>query len=402
MRRLLLPVLAVAMAVTGWAHGAGADESTTTVLVHLAGPQGSGSLERVLGEMDDADALPEAVDAYDTFPWAAVEVDHDGLAVLERSASVLDVAPARTHTIALDQAVPNVKADQVTAAGFDGAGQAVAVLDTGVQTDHPFLAGRTVAEACFSHNATCPGNVTSSSAAGSGQPCTFSVAVAGSSCQHGTHVAGIALGKRPTGDPSAPSQGVAPGASLIAVQVFSGTSGGGATARDDDILAGLDWVNQRALSLHVAAVNLSLGGDLVTGACDGFGSNNFYVSAFGALRLNGVAPVVAAGNNGSGSALTGPACISNAISVSATRDSTDHLASYSNTAAFSAAWSLSAPGDGVYSSIPGSTYGTKSGTSMATPVVAGAFAALKQAVPTATVAQLLTSLQSTGVPVTLR
>ena len=132
------------------AHGAAADDSTTTVLVHLAGAQGSGSLEHVLGELDAADAEPASVDAFDTFPWAAIEVDAEGQAVLDRSVAVLDVQPVRDHPLALDQAVPKVKANLVTQSGFDGAGQAVAVLDTGVQTDHPFLAGRTVGEACFS------------------------------------------------------------------------------------------------------------------------------------------------------------------------------------------------------------------------------------------------------------
>jgi hypothetical protein len=385
MRRILVPILSIAMVVVGWAHVAAAEEQTTTVLVHLAG---SGSLDHVLGELDDADAVPESVDAYDTIPWASVEVDGDGLAVLEDSPAVLDVRPDAQRRVALDDTIPIVGADDTTAAGYDGSGQAVAVLDTGVQTDHPFLDGRTVAEACFSHNA-CPGRDRSrATGTGSAQPCTFDR----SSCEHGTHVAGIAVGKGTSGSPA---QGVAPGASLVAVQVFS-ESGGDAVAYDSDILAALDWVNRNASRYHIAAVNLSLGGALHGGTCDARESG--YKTMFDSLRAKGVAPVVAAGNDGGGGAVDAPACVSSAISVAATT-SHDELAWFSNTASFV---TVSAPGESVASSIPGSDYGSKSGTSMATPHVAGAFAVFRQAVGSASVADVVSAMRATGVPITRR
>ena len=88
------------------------------------------------------------------------------------------------------------------------------MLDTGVDKAHGFLAGRVVSEACFS-DGDCPGGVSSSTASGSGVPCTF----APGDCEHGTHVAGIAAGRGASFD------GVAPFANVIAINVFSRATG---------------------------------------------------------------------------------------------------------------------------------------------------------------------------------
>jgi len=114
------------------------------------------------------------------------------------------------------------------------------------------------------------------------------------------------------------------------------------------------------------------------------------------LRAVGIATVIAAGNSGFTNALGTPACISTAISVGAT-DKTDGIATFSNSASF---LSLLAPGVSINSSIPGNAYGVKSGTSMATPHVAGVFAILKQAWPTASVDEILSALQTTGMNLT--
>jgi subtilisin family serine protease len=108
----------------------------------------------------------------------------------------------------------------------------------------------------------------------------------------------------------------------------------------------------------------------------------------------GIATTVAAGNNGATNALSSPACISSAVSVGATTKS-DVVAAYSNAASF---LSLFAPGDSITSSSVGGGYTVASGTSMAAPHVAATWAVLRQAAPTATVSQVLSTLQSTGLP----
>lgn len=90
-----------------------------------------------------------------------------------------------------------------------------------------------------------------------------------------------------------------------------------------------------------------------------------------------------------------PGCISSAVSVGSTTK-TDQVSSFSNSASF---LSLLAPGSSINSSVPGNQFAVFNGTSMATPHVAGAWAILKQRVPNATVIQVLTALQNTGLPV---
>src|SRR6185312_8558092 len=99
--------------------------------------------------------------------------------------------------------------------GASGLGWSIAVLDTGVDKTHPFLAGKVVSEACYGTNmagvaSTCPGSV-DTTAVGSGVPCPAGV----HGCEHGTHLAGIAAGHR------ASLSGVARDASIIAIKVFS-------------------------------------------------------------------------------------------------------------------------------------------------------------------------------------
>ncbi len=110
----------------------------------------------------------------------------------------------------------------------------------------------------------------------------------------------------------------------------------------------------------------------------------------------GIATVIASGNDGYSSATGFPGCISTAITVGATRDN-DQVVSFSN----SATWvDLLAPGVSVQSSVTGGGFGTKSGTSMATPHVMGAWGLLKSTDPTAGVDTLLSALQATGEPIT--
>jgi subtilisin family serine protease len=337
---------------------------------------------------------------YSSVPFVALEIGPDALAELE--ASSLWVARVIEDTInapTLPQSVPLIGADQDWSQGFDGTGMVVAIVDTGVEVTHPFLAGKVVEEACYSSTVTgrsstvCPNGLSQQIGPGAGVSCPLS-----SSCWHGTHVAGIAAGNG--GGAGVAFSGVAKGAQIMAVQVFSkftsaSDCGGSAPcvlAWTSDIIAGLERVYAVRGTRNLSSANLSIGGGTFTAPCDGDPTKSIIDN----LRSAGIATVVAGGNNGLTNALSAPGCISSAISVGATTKA-DVVASYSNAASF---LTLFAPGSSIYSSITDATFGYASGTSMATPHVTGAWAVLKQAAPNASVDQILSALQTTGLPIT--
>lgn len=266
------------------------------------------------------------------------------------------------------------------AGGFDGHGVAVAILDTGVDSTHPFLAGRIVAEGCFTSFGTCPNGQNSQTGSGSGGPCTFG------GCTHGTHVAGIAAGRRLT---DGTYDGVAPGASIITVQIFSQDPNCQCLgAYSSDIVAGLEYVRSLRNTFAIAAVNMSLGGDPLPDACD----TDPVKTPVDELRAVGIATVIASGNGASGEGISSPGCISTAVSVGAVDDA-DIIAPFSNSDTNLA---LLAPGVDVESSLPGGGFGALSGTSMATPHVTGVWALLKQKQPSISVTDALAKLRTTG------
>lgn len=323
--------------------------------------------------------------------------------------------------------------------GYNGKGTSVAVLDTGVNKSHPFLSKKVVGEACFSttngvSTSLCPNQDPQSTAVNSGKPCPQPV----EGCNHGTHVAGTIAGNILTISTKSNGiqtiRGVAPGAKIIAVQVFSrvpkshcgiGATSDCVTAWTVDIDAALEWLYEKVSTDNapaawgkLVAINMSLGGGKHTSPCDS-SSTKRYIDQ---LRTIGVATIIASGNNGYTNAISSPACISSAISVGSSTNnycatwwcilpSPDKVSSFSNSPSKSSnnkntkgdrLLDVLAPGDYILSSLayPGTTYDYYQGTSMATPHVAGAWAVLKQASPNASVTQVLNWLYSTGKPIT--
>ena len=251
--------------------------------------------------------------------------------------------------------------------GFTGAGQRIAVIDSGIDIDHPDFAGRIIAEACFCYNPDqgdcCPNGDATQSGVGSAED----------DHGHGTHVAGICAA-------NGTNIGVAPEAEIVAVKTIDS---GNSFYSFSDQTAALDWLYSQNLDL--TSVNMSLGTFAsFVGDCDQ--SASWMLAAFQAvenLRSQGTEVIVAAMNDSKVDELPVPACLSNTQTIGATNDS-DVAASFSNS---SPNVDFFAPGVGIVSSSPGGGSVALSGTSMATPHMAGGIALVRQALSDEATAQ---------------
>jgi len=340
-----------------------------------------------------------SVKSYTYVPYVAMQVDENALMHLMESRHVVEIVEDEAVPPALMDSVPIIGADNAWSIGYSGDGYAIVILDTGVDLDHPFFAGKIVAGACFSSDVEeqsetlCPDGSEVQIGIAGGDDCDLSI----SGCGHGTHVAGIAAGSgmSPLGEIS----GVARDADIIAVQVFSkfmnsddcgNNSAPCVLSYTSDQISALEWVYDLRNTHNIASVNMSLGGGASTTPCD----NDIRKPSIDNLRSANIATVVASGNNGYINALNRPACISTAISVGSTTK-TDQVSSFTNSASF---LDLLAPGSSIYSAVPGG-FGTKSGTSMAAPHVAGAWAVIREFKPDLNVAGVLQEFIDTGVSV---
>ncbi|WP_328490637.1 S8 family peptidase [Streptomyces zaomyceticus] len=226
-----------------------------------------------------------------------------------------------------------------------GGGVTAYVIDTGVRISHSQLAGRAV----------------------NGYDAVEGDTVAQDGNGHGTHVATTIAGT---------TYGVAKSARIVAVRVLD-NNGSGTTA---GVIAGIDWVTSHHTAGAPAVANLSLGGGAST-ALDNAVKNSI---------ADGVTYAVAAGNSGVNASSTSPARVPAAITVGATSN-TDAKASWSN---FGSVLDIFAPGVSITAGWNTSDTATStiSGTSMATPHVAGAAAIYLAGHPSATPAQVATAL----------
>jgi len=206
------------------------------------------------------------------------------------------------------------------------------------------------------------------------------------------------------------SSGVARDGNIIAVQVFSyfpnENPGDRALTWDSDQIRGMERIYALRNTYNIAAVNMSLGGGQYFNTCDV--ELTAQKALIDNLRSVGIATIIASGNEGYVNSIGSPACISTAVSVGATTKN-DQVARYSNSASFLTLLApggqtyddIVVPGDGgIKSSVPGGTFEGWQGTSMAAPHVAGAFAAVRSKVSSASVTEIVNALISTGVAVT--
>ncbi|PYC64289.1 peptidase S8 [Micromonospora arborensis] len=268
----------------------------------------------------------------------------------------------------LEHSVPQIGAPAAWAAGRDGTGVKVAVLDTGVDATHPDLAGRIAEARDFSG--------VGSARDGNG---------------HGTHVASTIAGSGAAS--GGLRKGVAPGAQLLIGKVLDD----GGSGSDSAIIAGMEW----AAHSGARVVSMSLGGSATDGTDPMSQAVNELTAETGTLF------VVAAGNEGAAHTVGAPGAAAAALTVGAV-DRDDNLASFSSRGPRLGDNGLkpeiTAPGVGIIAARAAGTamgtpvddaYTSANGTSMATPHVSGAAAILAQEHPDWTAGMLKDALVST-------
>ncbi|GAB2841314.1 S8 family serine peptidase [Lentzea nigeriaca] len=339
----------------------GTDGHTTVVPKDAFGPLAAGRLDRrlfdvtTLLEFGYRDRMPLIVDgqarlgARSANDWAALKA---------QAGSGDKIWLDGIRQPSLDRSVAQIGAPAAHQRGITGKGVKVAIVDTGVDENHPDLKGQQIAEKNFT---TDPDNT--------------------DKVGHGTHVGSTVASV------GAKYGGVAPGAQLIDAKVCVENG-----CQESWILDGMRWAAEQGAQV----VNMSLGGGDTPEIDPLEQAVNELTAKYGTLF------VIAAGNSGSPGSVSSPSTAEAALSVGAV-DRDDSLAPFSSRGPRAGDSGLkpevTAPGVGIVAAKAGTTdHLAASGTSMATPHVAGAAALLKQQHPEWTPAQLKSALATTAKP----
>lgn len=325
---------------------------------------------------------------YQLVPALALQVDEATLRQLARRSDIrqieIDVGGVG-HGLTVDESLDLNGLSPLLTVGADGSGMKVAILDSGIDTDHPDFSGRIVAQACFCSGC-CPGG---SNAAEDNNG-------------HGTWVSGIIAGNG-----SIAPRGALPAVQIVAVKVLDA---GQVFQNLSSIISALDWV--RVNHPDVDAVNMSLGtSQLFGGNCDS--SSGSLTSAVNNLRAIGAVISASSGNQQSSTSMSSPACIGNVMGTAAAWDFTgtgstifgcSDSAAPKKPACFSnrsTTTDLYAAGAYLTSTAMGGGIGSNlHGTSFASPMVAACAIALKQAAPNSSVAERETAMRNAPTQVT--
>ncbi|MGH7908552.1 MAG: S8 family serine peptidase, partial [Thermodesulfobacteriota bacterium] len=351
------------------------------VLIKLDG-QAQGKvkvLEKVLGEFN-------IKDVYSIIPGFSAKMTKKQIQALAALSDTIQIEPDLEVHAFLDDAtlsfgVQNARPDFGVDGNADGNPNpatyskddlVIAVIDTGICANHLDLdSGKVIGWKDFVNNQAAPYDDNG----------------------HGCHVASIATGE---GQANPAYTGVAPGAALVGVKVLN-SGGSGSTST---VVSGVDWVVQNKATYGIEIMNLSLG----SSGCSN-GGDSLSLAVNNAVN-NGIVAVVAAGNSGPATCTIGsPGAAQNAITACAMADVGElgfSLASFSSrgpTADNRIKPDVCAPGVSITAASRTSStgYTTYSGTSMATPFVAGVAALMLDANPSLTPADVKARIMSTAV-----
>ncbi len=281
-----------------------------------------------------------------------------------------------------------INAQSVWDQGFTGEGTTVAIIDQGVNLNHPYFVGQIIDGYCFveaTSSFRCPnGSLEQSGVEAASQR---KIGSQFSTEDHGNMVAGIVAGN-PTNE--APG-GVAPGSDILMANVDLTLSG---------ILAGLRYVDQRKEELNIVALSMSWGGYFTEIPrewlrCDTNPELQQMAAVLSSLRKSGVIPFASAGNTPTLDIATSlfPSCLKDAVAVGSVNQAND----VSWYVTMSDKVEIVAPDYTISANT--FSYAPSSGTSAAAPLVAGSYALLRQAFPNHGAEQVLSAIKASGTPI---
>ena len=299
------------------------------------------------------------------------EVNKLELLELVRDEKVIGIQKNGKKELFLEQSAPLINATAswssvINGINLTGRGESICVIDTGVNKSHPDFANKIVAEYCYCSDNCCPsGGVEENNSQ--------------DSMGHGTHVSGIIAA-------NGSLKGIAPDAKIVALKVFGNVN----SASDSDIIQAIDWCVANSSIYNISVISMSLGGGAYTSYCDS--EQAAYASSINAAIQKNISVIVSTGNDNSYTQIASPACITNSTAVGDVYDrniggvswsvctdsttATDKIVCHANRNAIT---DLFAPGALINSTdLTASGYNERGGTSMAAPMVAGAFAILRE------------------------
>lgn len=337
----------------------------------------SGESSGLLAQNDESYDF-KLTNTYTTVNGFAGKLKKSGYEKLKNNPKVLKIEKSLRVKVALDTSKEQVNASNTWRLIYNnlnltGRGESVCIIDSGVDYTHPDL-GECTSDSFV--GGTCPKVIAGNNYCPT-DSCNSQNSTPLDNNGHGTHVAGIVASTNNT------FRGIAPDATIVAIKSLNST-GFGSTA---NIVAGIDWCVNNASKFNISVISMSLGTTtLFTSNCDS-SSTSFTDAVANAIKKN-ISVIAATGNDGSTSGIALPACITNVTSVGSVGD-TDAIASYSNRNSITdllAPGGANTAGNHIKSTVPKgscelchpSGFRELSGTSMAAPHVAAAFALLRQ------------------------
>ena len=292
----------------------------------------------------------------------SVSVSKEEIKELEKIQAVEKIGYSHQFKAFLQDSVPLINASnvwpiQINSVNITGIDETICFIDTGINFTHSDLIGKNKTCVIDCYNKNCVEN------------CSI-----GDDNGHGTHVAGIAAA-------SGGISGVAKGAGLIGIKILDLNGNGHSTTGETDLTNAIDWCVQNRDRYNISVISMSLGTDtLYSSYCDSDFSFTL-TKAINNATLYNVSVIAATGNNGNITSIASPACIQNTTSVGSVRKD-DSTIDYNR----NSITDLLAPGNLINSTsgkcLAGCScsgnYMVCSGTSMAAPHVAGAFALFRQ------------------------